>query len=115
MEEEGDGSPVDDKVLSQKGEGENDQSKSSPDKSEDQKEKSSNEEDDFEGDEETEEDKLALKKAQSLSLEDQEKAAQGTGHSSYYPKKKGGNKNGYWKGKNKGRRSFSRKRNKKNR
>ena len=85
---------------------ENEDQQDSPDSEED-------EEDFVDGEEETEEDKLALKKAQSLSLEDQEKAAQGMERKSHHPNnKKGGN--GNWKGK-KGRRSFSRKRNKKQR
>ena len=73
------------------------------------------EEDELEGDEEgeTEEDKLALKKAQSLSPEDQEKAVQGAERSSYYPKKPRGNNNSRWKGKKKGRRSYSHKHNSK--
>ena len=100
------------RVLSQKNEDDRKQSQTSLEKGKGKKEKPKKEDElEEEGDEETEEDKLALKKAQSLSLEDQEKAVQGVGHSSYYPKKKSGN-NSYWKGKNKGRRSFSRKRNK---
>ena len=87
-------------------------SQPSSEKNNKDKEKSKDE-DDFEGEEETEEDKLALKKAQSLSLEDQEKAAQGAERSSFYRNKKGGS-GGNRKGKNKGRRPFPRnKRNKK--
>ena len=97
-----------DMIRAQGGEGEGEQQPEP--KSEKEREKSQREEDDFEGDEETEEDKLALKKAQSLSLEDQEKAAQGDNRSSYHHKKKGGNNGGgRWKGKNKGRRSRNKK------
>ena len=88
------------KVTAQNEKEERQQTPPPADKSEEKKGKSQGE-DDFEDDEETEEDKLALKKAQSLSLEDQEKAVQGASQSSFYPKKKGGN-NGYWKGKKQG-------------
>ena len=120
LEGEGDGSGegfFSESVRSQKGEGTEGPSKPSSEKKQGAKSKEKSrkkDEDGMEGAEETEEDRLALKKAQSLSLEDQEKAAQDAGHTSYYPKKQGG-KNGNWRGKNKSRRPFPRKRNKKNR